>query len=65
MSTIVVLLEHDRGAIVDDARQALTFARSMLPDATIAAVVIGGDEPPTVAGADAVWHVRHAERRRF
>ena len=61
MSNVLVLLEHDRGAIGDDARQALTFARASFPDATVAAVVIGGDATHAVSGADTVWHVRHAE----
>jgi electron transfer flavoprotein alpha subunit len=61
MSTVLVLVEHDRGVIGDDARQALTFARTLLADATVAAAVIGGDASPELAGADAVWHVPHAE----
>jgi len=61
MSAVLVLVEHDRGAVGDDARQGLTFARTLAPDADVAAVVIGGDDPPDIAGADAVWHVRHAE----
>jgi electron transfer flavoprotein alpha subunit len=60
-TTVLVLIEHDRGAIGDDARQALTFARALFADATVAAAVIGGDDAPAVSGADAVWHVRHRE----
>jgi electron transfer flavoprotein alpha subunit len=61
MRSTLVLLEHDRSDIGDEARQGLTFARTLWPDATVAAVVIGGDEPPEIAGADTVWHVPHAE----
>jgi electron transfer flavoprotein alpha subunit len=61
VSTILVLVDHDRGAIGDDARQALTFARGLFADATVTAVVIGGDAPPALPGADAVVHVRHPE----
>ena len=57
---VLVLIDHDRGTVGDEARQAIAFARS-LSDAAVAAVVIGGDAPPAVAGADAIWHVRHAE----
>jgi len=32
-----------------------------VPDAAVDAVVIGGDVAPTIAGADTMWHVRHAE----
>jgi len=58
---VLVVVEHDRGAIPDDARQGLAFARELVPDAPVAAVVIGGETPPEIAGADTVWHVRHAE----
>jgi electron transfer flavoprotein alpha subunit len=58
---VLVLIDHDRGTVGDEARQALAFARACLPEATIAAVVIGANAPPTVAGVDAIWHVRHAE----
>ena len=56
---VLVLVDHDRGNIVDEARQAFAFVRACLPDASVAAVVIGGDAAPAVAGADAVWHVVH------
>jgi electron transfer flavoprotein alpha subunit len=55
---VLVLIDHDRGTIADVARQAITFARTCVPDATVEAVVIGGDTP-TVVGADAIRHVRH------
>jgi electron transfer flavoprotein alpha subunit len=58
---VLVLIDHDRGAVDDAALQAFAFARACLPDAPVAAVVIGGDEAPTVAGADTIWHVRHPE----
>jgi electron transfer flavoprotein alpha subunit len=62
MSTaVLVLIDHDRGTVGEETRQALAFARAILPDASVAAVVIGGDTAPAVAGADAVWHVRHPE----
>jgi electron transfer flavoprotein alpha subunit len=57
---VLVLIDHDRGAVSDESRQAIAFARS-LSDAAVAAVVIGGDATPTVAGVDAIWHVRHGE----
>jgi electron transfer flavoprotein alpha subunit len=56
----LVLIDHERGTVNDEARQAIAFARS-LSDAAVAAVVIGGDAPPVVGGVDAMWHVRHAE----
>jgi electron transfer flavoprotein alpha subunit len=56
----LVLIDHERGTVSDEARQAIAFARS-LSDAAVAAVVIGGDVPPVVGGVDAVWHVRHGE----
>jgi electron transfer flavoprotein alpha subunit len=58
---VLVLVDHDRGTVADESRQAFAFVRSCLPDARIAAVVIGGDAPPTIAGADTIWHVVHAE----
>jgi electron transfer flavoprotein alpha subunit len=58
---VLVLIDHDRGTVGDETRQALAFARACIPDATLAAVVIGGDVPPAVAGVDVTWHVRHAE----
>ncbi|MCU1429635.1 MAG: electron transfer flavoprotein subunit alpha/FixB family protein [Actinomycetia bacterium] len=58
---VLVFIDHDRGAVGDDTRQAFAFARACLPDAAVAAVVIGGDTTPAVTGADTIWHVRHAE----
>ncbi len=60
-ASVLVLIDHDRGTVGDETRQALAFARACLPDAPVAAVVIGGDVPPTVTGVDAIWHVRHGE----
>ena len=60
-SPVLVLIDHDRGAIDEASLQALAFARACVPDAPIAAVVIGDDDAPTIAGADAIWHIRHAE----
>ena len=58
---VLVLIDHDRGIVADEARQAIAFARACLPDAPVAAVVIGGDAPPAIAGADTIWHIRHGE----
>jgi electron transfer flavoprotein alpha subunit len=56
---VLVLVDHERGAVDDISLQAIAFARACLPDATVGAVVIGGDQPLEVAGADAVFHARH------
>jgi electron transfer flavoprotein alpha subunit len=56
-----VLIDHDRGVIGEDTRQALAFARTARPDAPVAAVVIGSEPPAPIAGADTVWHIRHVE----
>jgi electron transfer flavoprotein alpha subunit len=58
---VLVFVDHDRGAVDDATLQAFAFARACLPDAPVAAVVIGGDEPPAVTGAGTIWHVRHPE----
>jgi electron transfer flavoprotein alpha subunit len=58
---ILVLIDHDRGVVDEASLQALTFARETIPDAPVAAVVIGGDSVPALAGADEIWHIRHAE----
>jgi electron transfer flavoprotein alpha subunit len=58
---VLVLIDHDRGVISDDSRQALAFARACLPDARVDAVVIGGAEPVPIPGADTMWHVVHPE----
>jgi electron transfer flavoprotein alpha subunit len=55
------VIDHDRGDVDDATLQALAFARACLPNAPVAGVVIGGDESPTVVGADTIWHVRHPE----
>jgi electron transfer flavoprotein alpha subunit len=55
--TVLVLIDRDD----DVSTQALAFARACLPDASIAAVVIGGEPRPTIVGADEIWHVRHPE----
>jgi electron transfer flavoprotein alpha subunit len=54
--TVLVLIEPGD----DVSAQAIAFAHAVLPDAAVAAVVIGGDAPK-IAGVDAVWHVRHDE----
>jgi electron transfer flavoprotein alpha subunit len=54
--TVLALVDRD-----DVSHQAVAFARAVLPGAVVAAVVVGGDAPLDVAGADAVWHVRHPE----
>jgi electron transfer flavoprotein alpha subunit len=58
---VLVLIDHDRGAVDDASLQAIAFARACLPDAPVAAVIIGGDTTPPVAGADSVRHIRHPE----
>ncbi len=58
---VLVLIDHDRGTMHDDARQALKFASACLPAAPVAAVVIGAEVPPAIPGAGSIWHVRHAE----
>jgi electron transfer flavoprotein alpha subunit len=60
-NSVLVLIDHDRGTVGDETRQALAFARTIFADAMVAAVIIGGDTPPPMFGADAVWHVRHPE----
>jgi electron transfer flavoprotein alpha subunit len=57
---ILVFIDNDRGAIGDDTRQALAFARAYFPEWPVAAVVIGGDAVTPVAGADTTVHIRHA-----
>ena len=56
----LVVIDHDRGVVGDDTRQALAFARACFPDLPIAAVVIGGEQPEPIAGADSTFHIRHA-----
>jgi len=58
---VLALIDHDRGVVDEASLQAIAFARAALPDAPLAAVVIGNDAPPTSAGVDAVWRVRHDE----
>jgi electron transfer flavoprotein alpha subunit len=58
---VLVLIDHDRGTVDNTATQAFAFARACLPGAPIAAVVIGGAAPPPLAGADTIWHARHAD----
>jgi electron transfer flavoprotein alpha subunit len=58
---VLVLIDHDRGTVDESARQAIAFARASLPDAPVAAVVVGNDAPLAIAGVDAIWHVRHGE----
>lgn len=59
---VLVLIDRaGRETVSDESRQAFAFARACLPGAAVAAVVIGGDVPPTVAGADTIWHVRHPD----
>jgi electron transfer flavoprotein alpha subunit len=57
----LVVIDHDRGVVGDDTRQALAFARACFPDLPVAAVVIGGDQPEPIGGADTTFHIRHAE----
>ena len=61
MKPVLVLIDHDRGTVDDASLQGLAFARSCVPDAPVAAVIIGGDAAPAVPGADSIWHIRHAE----
>jgi electron transfer flavoprotein alpha subunit len=58
---VLVLIDHDRGAVDENSLQAIAFARAFLPDRSVEAVVIGLDAPLTVAGADSIRHVRHDE----
>jgi electron transfer flavoprotein alpha subunit len=66
---VLVLVEHDRGAPVETAYQALAFARTVaggLGSPPVEAVLIGEDAAPlaadvTARGAQAVWLVRHAD----
>jgi electron transfer flavoprotein alpha subunit len=58
---VLVLVDHDCAVVGDETRQALAFARASLPDNPLAAVFIGNGTPPMIAGADAIWHVRHGE----
>jgi electron transfer flavoprotein alpha subunit len=58
---VLVLIDHDRGTVDGVSRQALAFARACVPDAPVTALIIGGDAPPAIGGADAIVHVRHAE----
>ena len=51
---VLVLVDHDRGTVADESRQAFAFVRSCLPNAQVAAVVIGGDAPPVIVGADTI-----------
>ncbi|MCU1464687.1 MAG: electron transfer flavoprotein subunit alpha/FixB family protein [Actinomycetia bacterium] len=55
----LVLIDHDRGVVGDDTRQALAFARACFPDLPIAAVVIGREQTEPIAGADTTFHIRH------
>lgn len=61
MNPVLVLIDHDRGTVDEASLQALTFARETVPGAPVAAIIIGGDSAPALAGADAIWHIRHAE----
>jgi electron transfer flavoprotein alpha subunit len=61
----LVFVDHDRGAIDDNALQALAFARATLADASIVAVVVGADAPLAIGGVDAIRHVRHDELGDF
>jgi electron transfer flavoprotein alpha subunit len=57
--SVLVFVDHDRGVIGDDTRQAIAFARATFPGSEIAATVIGGSDSPAIAGVDAIWHVQH------
>jgi electron transfer flavoprotein alpha subunit len=58
---VLVLIDHDRGRIRDETRQAIAFVRANFPDATVDAVFIGGDGNPYIAGVDAVCHLPHPQ----
>jgi electron transfer flavoprotein alpha subunit len=62
---VLVLVDHDRGRVDPASLQAITFARTLVPGAPVAAVVVGGDAAPAVAGADEIRHVRHDELSDF
>ena len=63
--TLLVLIEHDRGAVSDASWEALTAGRHLAADmgSEMHAVLIGGDETLAAEaagyGADAVHHARH------
>src|SRR5690606_1925247 len=58
--SVLVLIDHDRGAVSDVARQAVTLGRSVAAavGVPLRAVVIG-PEPVAVDGVESVWHVTH------
>jgi len=58
---VLVFVDHDRGTVDEVSLQAIAFARSFLPDALVAAVVIGAGAPFTIGGVDAIFHVRNDE----
>ncbi|NBP92184.1 MAG: electron transfer flavoprotein subunit alpha/FixB family protein, partial [Actinobacteria bacterium] len=55
---ILVFVDHDRGVIEDISLQGITFARSL--DATVEAVVVGGEANATLLGEYGVTKVHHA-----
>ena len=61
MSAVLVLIDHDRGSVSDESRQAIAFVRTNLPDASVTAVFIGRTEVPLIAGVDAICHLPHPE----
>jgi electron transfer flavoprotein alpha subunit len=54
-----VFVDHDRGTVDDASTQAIAFARATLPDADVAAVVIGRHAPLSLDAIATVTHVRH------
>ncbi len=62
---MLVFVDHDRGTIDENARQAQAFARATMPDASIAAVVVGDDAPLSITGVNAIYHARHDELRDY
>jgi electron transfer flavoprotein alpha subunit len=58
---VLVFVDHDRGTVDQTSLQALTFARTIFPDASVAAVVIGNDAPLGLGAVDAIYHPVHAE----
>jgi electron transfer flavoprotein alpha subunit len=57
----MVFVDHDRGTVDESSRQGLAFARTILPDADVAGVVIGNDAPLEIPGVGMIHHIRHDE----
>ena len=58
---VLVFVDHDRGTVDESSLQALAFARTIVPGADVAAVVIGNDAPLAIDGVSAIYHTSHSE----